>query len=482
MSHSQFSGRKRAWRSTSTCSDNHRDHVIPALPPSLRPDSVEIVAAAILEPSSRIAPIFIGESGYSDILDATGGLIDRHFHVPATAEQALAAEDLEYLKAKGCFTLPAESKQLLEAYFLFVHPTFPVVDGSLFLQGYAVSGLEGINLLLLWSMFSVSASYIPTLPRKACKEAYANRAKLLFDLSQENDKIVLVQSALLLSFWFADTEDVKQSWYWTGVAFSIAQTLGLHHEVRSANAQVTVQQRSLWRNIWHCCMIRDVWLAFSMGRPLRIEASDCYYSVSEETDCQFTKLTLHDKKLYSLKEAAGFVSMWQSLITTSNVLRDIMTNKTLSPWQAEFFEGRINVQDTSSSTFLLTHVNRHLKLHQYAAIIALARASGLEEVSGKAADSTTAIMQAFLYDNTTVYAAPVTVPLVIPAMVTYLTTTNSKRPEARKLGNDKLNLYIRFFTAMEDNYPAASILKRVLAAAQDAITGKRRVRRDEEKV
>ncbi|KAF2194019.1 hypothetical protein K469DRAFT_464204, partial [Zopfia rhizophila CBS 207.26] len=251
-------------------------------------------------------------------------------------------EDLEYLKVKGCFTLPVESKELLKAYFQFVHPTFPVTDGSLFLQDYAVSGHEGINLLLLWSMFSVSVSYIPISPRKASKETYAHRAKLLFDLSQENNKIVLVQSALLLSFWFADTEDVKQSWYWTSIAFGIAQTLGLHREVRSAHAQVTVQQRSLWRNIWQCRMTRDVWLAFGMGRPLRIKASDCDCPMPEDADCQFTDLALHDEKLYSLREAAGFVSMWQSLITTSTVLRDIITNKTLSPSQVKSFEGRIN--------------------------------------------------------------------------------------------------------------------------------------------
>jgi hypothetical protein len=100
------------------------------------------------------------------------------------------------------------------------------------------------------------------------------RAKLLFGLSPENDKIVLVQSALL-SFWFANTEDVKQSWYWTSIAFGIGQTLGLHRMVKVAPTQISDRQRALWRTIWHCCMIRDVWQAFGMGRPLRIQASDC---------------------------------------------------------------------------------------------------------------------------------------------------------------------------------------------------------------
>ena len=52
-------------------------------------------------------------------------------------------------------------------------------------------------------------------------------------MSGENDKLVLVQSALLLSFWFDDAEDIKQSWYWTGIAFGIAQALGLHRQLDS---------------------------------------------------------------------------------------------------------------------------------------------------------------------------------------------------------------------------------------------------------
>jgi hypothetical protein len=188
--------------------------VQPSPPPVARPAFVKVVSAAIPQPSARITPIFIEKKGYGAILDAMGETANRQFHVPAMAEQVLAAEDLQYLKAKGCFLLPSESRGLVRAYFQYVHPTFPVIDASSFLQHYAAYGLDGINLLLLWSMFSVSASYVSTLPQKAYKKMYADRAKLLFELSHEKDKIVLVQSALLISFWFEDGEDVKQSWYW----------------------------------------------------------------------------------------------------------------------------------------------------------------------------------------------------------------------------------------------------------------------------
>jgi hypothetical protein len=102
---------------------------------------VRIIAAAIPEPSSRVAPIFVERSGYGAILDIVYGTTDRHYHVPTTTEKALATKDIKYLEAKGCFRLTNESKELIKAYFQLVHPSFPVLDGSNFLQQYSLYGL-----------------------------------------------------------------------------------------------------------------------------------------------------------------------------------------------------------------------------------------------------------------------------------------------------------------------------------------------------
>jgi hypothetical protein len=429
------------------------------------PDTSGIVAAAILEPSSRIAPIFVGKSGYGTILDAAGGAADRHFFIPASAEASLAAEDLEYLKVKGCFTLPEESRELVEAYFRFVHPVFPVIDASTFMQDYAKSGIAGINLLLLWSMFSVSASYLPKSPQKTYKEQYVRRAKLLFDLSEEKDKIVLVQSALLLSFWFADTEDVKQSWYWTGIAFSISQTLGLQQEnvLTDPGTEVPERQRALWCNIWHCCMIRDVWLAFSMGRPLRINTAD------DESPCRHRHSTFQE--LYSSGEASDMETMWRDLITTSSVLRDVMTNTTPSSSRLESLEKRINLRNGKHATSVLANAERHLKLHEYATLLALARVGGSKKSLIGIADHTTSLIEAILHDEVHSYSAPVTVPLIVPAMVTYLNMLKVESITDANLARTKLVVYIRFLSTLEDNYPAALIVKRIICAAQEALIG-----------
>jgi hypothetical protein len=197
-----------------------------------------------------------------------------------------------------------------------------------------------------------------------------SRAKLLFDFSQEHDKLVLVHSALLLSFWFADTEDVMQSWYWTSIAFGIAQPLGLHTP-GPMSGQNHARLRS-GRITWQCCMVRGVWLAFGMGRPLRIMTLDSAMC-SEGMDFQLTDLTFKDRKLYSTDEALALQSMWRSLVDTTNVLRNIMTSNTLPSVTTASLHSPTDVRDPGTSA-LTTHVGRQLKLHQLTAATALARA------------------------------------------------------------------------------------------------------------
>ncbi|KAK7403018.1 hypothetical protein QQX98_011218 [Neonectria punicea] len=273
-------------------------------------DQDRIVASVITQPSSRTTSIYVGESGYGSILDMLrpGSPKRRHITVNGRADAALNPEDLEYLKLKGCFELPAESDDLLAAYFNFVHPIFPVLDGPSFLRDHADGGLGRMNLLLIWSMFSVSASYVPACSRKETKASFVRRGKVLFDVSGENDKLVLIQSALLLSFWFDDAEDIKQSWYWSGIAFSFAQTHGLHRVPVPETQQISKAEHDIWRNLWHCCMFRDAWLSYTMGRPLRLDEAACTATLPLVANCGFRDVKLRGNNIYSEAEAEGHLS------------------------------------------------------------------------------------------------------------------------------------------------------------------------------
>jgi hypothetical protein len=113
--------------------------------------------------SNKPATLYVGDQyGIAALLETNqpSTVGKKHFLVPSAATQVLEPEDLHYLKVKGCFSLPEVDvcASLIQCYFEFVHLNFPILDAKLFLDAYTEAGIQAINLLLLWSMFSVAAS------------------------------------------------------------------------------------------------------------------------------------------------------------------------------------------------------------------------------------------------------------------------------------------------------------------------------------
>lgn len=59
----------------------------------------------------------------------------------------------------------AVCEELIQGYFHYVHPVLPIIDAPAFIDVYEREGIQGSNLLLIWSIFhagaSVSASVVP---------------------------------------------------------------------------------------------------------------------------------------------------------------------------------------------------------------------------------------------------------------------------------------------------------------------------------
>ncbi|KIW71472.1 hypothetical protein PV04_03632 [Phialophora macrospora] len=457
----------------------------------------QILGAGISSPSATVAtPVFIGDQhGYGAVLDATvgGSVAQRYLLIAATAGKSLAPEDLEYLRVKGCFSLPSEQvcRELIKSYFCFVHPTFPVLDSPAFLRDYASHGLSHMNLLLVWSMFSVAAGYISDTTlraagygsRIAMKDSIVTRAKLLYQLSHETDKTVLLQAALLLSFWFVAADDAMQSWHWSGVAFGLAQTMGLHRDPCSGQRD---NQCVLSQNLWWCCMLRDVWLAFSMGRPLRLNRDDCSTPMPlvSQTQLVYQGMLFENSELYSSQDSAAFAEIWRRLLLTSDALRELLEwrykprpARTLSAQISEL-SSRVSshreaLSRLNDKTSLARRVAVHqLQLYEQAALIALLRPDRSDQTDEQlraAAAASTTVLQAFMNDGTVAYAGPVSIPLIVPAMHTFLLAMKSSSPLLRKVAVNNLDLHFLFLSELEDNYPAASIVHRLFKAARESI-------------
>ncbi|KAF1817147.1 hypothetical protein P152DRAFT_510439 [Eremomyces bilateralis CBS 781.70] len=435
-------------------------------------DQTRIVASVVTQPSSRTTSIYVGESGYGAIFDMLRPESPkrRHITINGRADAALNPEDLEYLWLKGCFELPTESNDLLAAYFRFVHPIFPVLDGPSFLRDHASGGLGRLNLLLLWSMFSVSASYVPACSDKETKASFVTRGNVLFELGGENDKLVLVQSALLLSFWFDDAEDIKQSWYWSGIAFSISQTLGLHRTPMPDARQIFRAEYHVWRNAWHCCMLRDTWLSYSMGRPLRLDEAARSTTLPLMAECRFQDVKLQGNSVYSEAEAEGFEKMWRTSVTAANMLRQFLSSRTTEP---PVFSNRVKdslqVQEDICSSLLLSLCYRHLRLCQNAAMIAICQLSGDKEMAETAADGIITTVQSYHDDDTIAYVPPTVVPLIMPAMLISISALKSTELYKRELGERRLSCCLHLLETIERTYPAALIVKQLFLSVYSNI-------------
>lgn len=120
------------------------------------------------------------------------------------------------------------------------------------------------------------------------KKIWTNR-QVLYDFDYESDRVSLVQSLLLMTYWYETPEDQKDTWHWMGVAISLALTIGLHRD--PAGARMNNETKISWRRIWWSCFMRDRLVALGMRRPTRIKDEDCDVPMLEEADFEIRALS-----------------------------------------------------------------------------------------------------------------------------------------------------------------------------------------------
>ncbi|EXJ69838.1 uncharacterized protein A1O5_06910 [Cladophialophora psammophila CBS 110553] len=194
--------------------------------------------------------------------------------------QSLSLDDINYLRLKGALDLPSAGflKALLTAYIQFVHPYMPTIDLST-IRGALTGETASIGILPLQAIVFASVPFVDISEiqragfnsRRACRKAFYERTRLLYDHDVETDKLAIIQAVLLMAYWSEYPGDNRGAWYWMGIAITLAQTLGMH---RKAEYKVQSQDAKLHKRVWWSCFIRDRMLAIAMGRPLRIKEAE----------------------------------------------------------------------------------------------------------------------------------------------------------------------------------------------------------------
>ena len=210
-------------------------------------------------------------------------------------------EDLEFLQRKGAFLIPETGfrNELLRCFVQYVYPFLPVLDLQEFLNTVEKDDpSDTVSLLLFQAVVFAATAYIDMryllaqgyMTRKAARKAFFEKVKLLYDFDYEVDRVTVVQSVLLMTYWYESPDDPKDVWHWLGIAVSVARTIGLNCDTSNAPL-MSPQQRRLWKRIWWSCYMRDRLIAIGMRRPMRINEGDFDVAMLELDDFETDALS-----------------------------------------------------------------------------------------------------------------------------------------------------------------------------------------------
>ncbi|THV03041.1 hypothetical protein K435DRAFT_775205 [Dendrothele bispora CBS 962.96] len=275
---------------------------------------------------------------------------------------------------------PELQEHLLDIYFTYVHPSFPVVHKRLFFDALrsgpptiysdsppmipqaqtpesdslsttsSSSSSSPYNrrprrvpALLLFAMFSIAARYSsdPSIPDKpqpsptgpsqmwAAGDVYLEQAQKILDKVYANSRPCTCQALLLMGYREIGIGAMAQSWTYVGMAIRMAQDLGMH---RSADRWVRaelggklfgdleLQER---RRIWYSCVIMDKYVSAYIGRPLMIFERDFDTMLPGVEDLEETQEIQTDSTAMSVP--GRIVSCFNAAVGLSGILSMIIT-------------------------------------------------------------------------------------------------------------------------------------------------------------
>ncbi|KAJ5199619.1 hypothetical protein N7472_004823 [Penicillium cf. griseofulvum] len=262
--------------------DHHRRRMAPnpAVPASMPLANVTSQIQQLLDPN------------FGNTRSASGFLPDYIRGLPARLQK----EDIDYLAVKGALTIPDVPlrNELLKSYIHYVHTYMPLLDLEEFLQNISQNdGIHRISLLLFQAVMFAGVAFIDMKhlqaagyqTRKVARKVFFQRARLLYDFDYEVDRISLVQSLLLMTYWYETPDDQKDTWHWMGVSLSLAHTIGLHRD--PGNSRMDVRRQRMWKRIWWSTYTRDRLIALGMRRPMRVKDDDCDVPMLSLDDFEF---------------------------------------------------------------------------------------------------------------------------------------------------------------------------------------------------
>ncbi|KAM0263713.1 hypothetical protein ACHAQJ_001027 [Trichoderma viride] len=432
-------------------------------------------------------------------------------YIPPSTATTLSHKphELEYMRLQGVFSkLPDDvCDELVRCYFQHVHFFLPIIDAPAFLNEYCSNGSRNISLLLYWSMLLAAANFVDTdvlqnagfATRKAMKTAMYERAKCLYDVDRGTDKLVLIQSVILLGFYYTDPQDHTGAWYWVGIAISLSQNIGLHRSSRLSSRgqqQASPARESLMRRIWWACVVRDRWVSLARGRPMRIHNEDCDVPipVAEDVLNELESVAGPGRTKFIPADSTALAEMWIRLVricdTLGNILRVHYRVNGIVPSIAEIDKYAQELQALAQDDVVSDGSSEGLSIHAYqielfyqATIAILYRPYALNRSNSppsgahslwqqtaasrarEAASNTNGLLQSLIELDAIRYVKQMIITAMIPAMQIHLYDCKSANALTRGLAENKLQLHMLVLSNLRGTYWSADVMYRLFERA-----------------
>lgn len=233
-----------------------------------------------------------------------------------------------------------------------VYPLYPIVNRQELIQQYKSNQL---SLLLMYAICFMAVTFAPqsavTLlgfqTRPEARLFFYKKAKALFDMGYETNKITLLQSTFLLSFYGGGPNTYWNFYSWISTAVTIAEAMGIHRSTLAV-PNMQPQDKSLMRRLWWALVARDSICGTLVGRPFRIDLDQA------DADMLTLEDFAHDVFALDFRENPSTQRYAQYQIETaklSQIIREIIISR--------FYPGRQPVE-SSDLVAKLTRWKTHL--------------------------------------------------------------------------------------------------------------------------
>ncbi|KAI9484563.1 fungal-specific transcription factor domain-containing protein [Zychaea mexicana] len=178
------------------------------------------------------------------------------------------------------FEMPPDdlSKHLLELYFEYFYPFIPLLHKKSFIESLN-SKDKPPSPLLLNAIYAVASRVSPDPRVRAdpdhpdtAGDVFFERARLLLDFEWNNFRVSTVQSLLLMSSHQNGALKPTRGWIYSGMAFRMAQNLGLHRNCDTWN--LSAAQKEDRKRAFFCCFVIDRLTCAMHGRAPMIDERD----------------------------------------------------------------------------------------------------------------------------------------------------------------------------------------------------------------